>query len=82
MAEDMRARYAGFHGPKSRLAIEHCSGGEEAHMEHLQVNQECPWCGAFLNDLAQRLGLQIPWTVENNCQCEACRQQKKEGKSE
>lgn len=22
-----------------------CSGGEEAHYAHLDLNDECPWCG-------------------------------------
>lgn len=24
---------------------ETCSGGYEAHMAHLELNGECPWCG-------------------------------------
>ena len=23
----------------------HCEGGQEAHQAHLEINDECPWCG-------------------------------------
>jgi hypothetical protein len=34
-----------------------CPGGAEAHAEHLAMNRECPWCGAYTDDLATELGI-------------------------
>ncbi len=35
----------------SRAAIDACSGGEDAHLAHLDMNDECPWCGAYTERL-------------------------------
>lgn len=24
-----------------------CEGGQEAHYAHMEMNGECPWCGAY-----------------------------------
>jgi hypothetical protein len=29
-----------------RVLFEECSGGQEAHEAHMELNGECPWCSA------------------------------------
>jgi hypothetical protein len=45
------------HGALSRVARDACTGGEEAHVAHLNMNGECPWCGAYTDALARRIKL-------------------------
>jgi hypothetical protein len=42
--------------PAPRADAMACPGGD-GHDDHLALNGECPWCGAYTDELARELGI-------------------------